>query len=403
MLLVPPYLVYVRAARPFIAFYNWCANVTLRAFGVEPKDELEVTVSTRRAVRDDRRVAVGGPARPRGAQPADPGAADPQPRGRRRGGAARRDPRGAGRRRRARVRRSAPSSRRWPRPATPASRSPTPTAPSSATCTSRTCCRWSTTRDAVVDPAMVRPLPRVPASLPLPDALSRLRRNNSHLALVTDADGRGHGDGGAGGPGRGPGRHRPRRDAPCLSAARRRDRCSTSRLDRPRSRRTASASSASSRRTARAAARRSRTRCGTSCSPTTACGRGSCGAGIPASASSLGGRRRDRYLDRSGYAPHGGGVTVTRELSAWPRRHRARSSPDLLRATASRPARLNCFGLHEWAMVYRAPDGAPRPGAAAARGRGHRRRRRVNAVAVQPLRRLPVLHRAGRAAQRRAR
>ena len=24
----------------------------------------------------------------------------------------------------------------------------------------------------------------------------------------------------------------------------------------------------------------------------------------------------------------------------------------LLRATAARPARLNCFGLHEWAMVY---------------------------------------------------
>jgi CBS domain containing-hemolysin-like protein len=43
--------------------------------------------------------------------------------------------------------------------------------------------------DAVVDLAMVRPLPEVPESLPLPDALSRLRRNNSHLALVTAADG----------------------------------------------------------------------------------------------------------------------------------------------------------------------------------------------------------------------
>jgi CBS domain containing-hemolysin-like protein len=28
-------------------------------------------------------------------------------------------------------------------------------------------------------------LPKLPASLPLPDALSRLRRTNSHLALVT--------------------------------------------------------------------------------------------------------------------------------------------------------------------------------------------------------------------------
>lgn len=29
---------------------------------------------------------------------------------------------------------------------------------------------------------------------------------------------------------------------------------------------------------------------------------------------------------------------------------------DLLVATASRPPRLGCFGLHEWAMVYRSPD-----------------------------------------------
>lgn len=36
---------------------------------------------------------------------------------------------------------------------------------------------------------------------------------------------------------------------------------------------------------------------------------------------------------------------------------------DLLRATAARPAQLSCFGLHEWAMVYRAGevrhDGVP--------------------------------------------
>ncbi|WP_019925746.1 hypothetical protein [Nocardia sp. BMG111209] len=29
---------------------------------------------------------------------------------------------------------------------------------------------------------------------------------------------------------------------------------------------------------------------------------------------------------------------------------------DLLRATASRPAQLSCFGLHEWAMVYRTDE-----------------------------------------------
>ena len=33
-----------------------------------------------------------------------------------------------------------------------------------------------------------------------------------------------------------------------------------------------------------------------------------------------------------------------------------RSTLALLRATASRPAQLGCFGLHEWAMVYRADE-----------------------------------------------
>jgi CBS domain containing-hemolysin-like protein len=42
----------------------------------------------------------------------------------------------------------------------------------------------------VIDLSLVRPLPRVATSLPLADALSRMRRNNSHLALVTDAGGR---------------------------------------------------------------------------------------------------------------------------------------------------------------------------------------------------------------------
>jgi CBS domain containing-hemolysin-like protein len=44
--------------------------------------------------------------------------------------------------------------------------------------------------DAVVDPTAVRPLPEVPDATSLPDALSLLRRNNSHLAVVTGADGR---------------------------------------------------------------------------------------------------------------------------------------------------------------------------------------------------------------------
>jgi hypothetical protein len=35
---------------------------------------------------------------------------------------------------------------------------------------------------------------------------------------------------------------------------------------------------------------------------------------------------------------------------------------DLLRATAGRPAQFGCFGLHEWAMVYRPGDGEVRHG-----------------------------------------
>ena len=33
---------------------------------------------------------------------------------------------------------------------------------------------------------------------------------------------------------------------------------------------------------------------------------------------------------------------------------------NLLSATAGRPANFGCFGLHEWAMVYREPDGEHR-------------------------------------------
>jgi hypothetical protein len=69
-----------------------------------------------------------------------------------------------------------------------------------------------------------------------------------------------------------------------------------------------------------------------------------------------------RYGGRRGYTDDGGGVTVSEShlrgrldtISFVARSFVAR----LLRATARRPARLNCFGLHEWAMVYR--DGAVR-------------------------------------------
>ncbi|HPX36093.1 MAG TPA: hemolysin family protein [Mycobacterium sp.] len=45
MLLVPPYLLWVKATRPVIAVYDWCARTIVKAMGVEPKTELENTVS----------------------------------------------------------------------------------------------------------------------------------------------------------------------------------------------------------------------------------------------------------------------------------------------------------------------------------------------------------------------
>ncbi|WP_293780898.1 3-methyladenine DNA glycosylase [uncultured Aeromicrobium sp.] len=49
--------------------------------------------------------------------------------------------------------------------------------------------------------------------------------------------------------------------------------------------------------------------------------------------------------------------TVTADVSRLPARLPGlRWTRELLRRTADRAPRLQCFGLHEWAMVYRAPD-----------------------------------------------
>ena len=68
-----------------------------------------------------------------------------------------------------------------------------------------------------------------------------------------------------------------------------------------------------------------------------------------------GARARRRYLGRSGYVAHPDGVTVGREHLR-KRIDTVRFIADLLAATAARPVALNCFGMHEWAMVYRAGE-----------------------------------------------
>ncbi len=59
-----------------------------------------------------------------------------------------------------------------------------------------------------------------------------------------------------------------------------------------------------------------------------------------------------RYRGRRGYTVAGDGVTVD-DSYLHHRLEMVRFITGLLRSTAQRPARMNCFGLHEWAMVYR--------------------------------------------------
>jgi len=188
MLLVPPYLAYVRAARPFIVFYNKCANAILRALGVEPRDELDITVSpvelsemiaesvseglldpeehTRltRALQIGSRV-VGDVAVPladvRAVQVASAGSGPMV--GAVEGALAQ----------------------------TGYSRFPVTAVDGKFVgyLHIKDVLTLSDDPQTVIDLALVRPLPRVPTSLPLADALSRMRRSNSHLALVTGEDG----------------------------------------------------------------------------------------------------------------------------------------------------------------------------------------------------------------------
>jgi CBS domain containing-hemolysin-like protein len=188
MLLVPPYLLWVRAARPIIAFYDWCAIKSLRLVGVEAKTELENTVSL---VELSEMIA----------ESRSEGLLDPEEHNRLS--------------RALQIRNRVVSDVAVPlrdiHAVSVAADGAGPTVRAieqalAETGYSRFPVIDSTDRfvgyihikdvlplvddpDAVVDLAMVRRLPEVSESLPLPDALSRLRRNNSHLALVTAGDG----------------------------------------------------------------------------------------------------------------------------------------------------------------------------------------------------------------------
>jgi len=64
-------------------------------------------------------------------------------------------------------------------------------------------------------------------------------------------------------------------------------------------------------------------------------------------------RDADEFLAVPGYTAHAGGVALDVDQVGSRLRRTAEPVRALLRATAARPPRLGCFGLHEWAMVYR--------------------------------------------------
>jgi CBS domain containing-hemolysin-like protein len=187
MLLVPSYLLWVKATRPIIACYDWCAQLVVRALGVEPKTELENTVSMvelsemiaesrseglldqeehlrlSRALQIRNRV-VNDVAVPLVEIYSVPTAAD-----------------GSG-----------PSVSAIEQGLAKTGYSRFPVSDSTGAFIGfvhiKDILDQIDEHEAVVDLSVVRPLPRVAADMPLPDALSLLRRDNSHLALVTAAD-----------------------------------------------------------------------------------------------------------------------------------------------------------------------------------------------------------------------
>jgi CBS domain containing-hemolysin-like protein len=189
MLLVPPYLLWVRAARPVIAVYDWCAHVILRMFGVEAKTELENTVST---VELSEMIA----------ESVSEGLLDPEEHNRLSRALQIRNrvvrdvavPLHAVHAVRAADDASGPTVAAIQRALAETGYSRFPVADSAGRFIGyvhiKDVLRAVDDPEAVVDVAAVRPLPEVPDATSLPDALSLLRRNNSHLAVVTAADGR---------------------------------------------------------------------------------------------------------------------------------------------------------------------------------------------------------------------
>lgn len=188
ILLLPAYLLYVRAVRPVINFYNRCNKAILRLLRVSPRDELDVTVST---VELSEMIA----------ESVSEGLLDPEEHTRL--------TRALQIRNRSVADIAVPLADIRAVPVSAAGCGPTVDALEKALAATgysrfpvvdvdnvfigylhiKDVLSLADDPHAVIDLARVRPLPRIPASLGVPDALSRMRRSNSHLALVTARDG----------------------------------------------------------------------------------------------------------------------------------------------------------------------------------------------------------------------
>jgi CBS domain containing-hemolysin-like protein len=188
MLLIPTYLVYVRTVRPIITFYNRCTYATLRALRVQPRDELDVTVST---VELSEMIA----------ESVSEGLLDPEEHTRL--------TRALQIRNRMVADVAVPVAHIRAVPVAAPGCGPTVDAIEKALVATgysrfpvvdvdgrfigylhiKDVLSQGDDPQAVVDLAAVRPLPEIPHNLSVPEALSRMRRSKSHLALVIGQDG----------------------------------------------------------------------------------------------------------------------------------------------------------------------------------------------------------------------
>ena len=188
MLLIPPYLVYVRAVRPVVNFYSRCNSAILRVLRVHARDELDVTVST---VELSEMIA----------ESVSEGLLDREEHTRL--------TRALQIRNRAVADVAVPVADIHAVPVAAAGSGPTVDVVEKALAATgysrfpvvgvdgvfvgylhiKDVLSLADNPQAVIDLARVRPLPRVSESLSVPEALSRMRRTNSHLALVTAREG----------------------------------------------------------------------------------------------------------------------------------------------------------------------------------------------------------------------